>query len=269
MITKLSRLGCCTLTIFIVTSIGCTSSMTPGKLDNVQAVSAPQQYARVGNVYLLRGWIGIFSAGIDNLTDKINAKGVRAHQYQDDQWSSLAETIGQKYKGVKDPEPLILVGHSYGADDVVRIARDLKKDNIAVDLLITLDPVTPPAVPENVRVCWNLYQSNGAWDAMPWLRGVPLKLADDAKSTQLSNLNIRKEHTELLEPGTDHFNIEKKGRIHDAVIEKVLSACPTRQEWAARGTKTPIAAAPKPAPTTARSEQFSGQQSARANSETH
>src|SRR5689334_9195569 len=88
--------------IVLTTLVGCTSSMTPGKLDNVQAASAPQQYTRVGNVYLLRGWIGIFSAGIDNLTDKINAKGVRAHQYQDDQWSSLAEAIEKQYKGVKN-----------------------------------------------------------------------------------------------------------------------------------------------------------------------
>jgi hypothetical protein len=230
---------CATLALLLV--VGCTSSMTPGKMERVQ-VTSDTQHDRVGNVYLLRGWIGIFSAGIDNLTAKINEHGVRAQQYQDDQWSTLADAIVAKYHGVKNPEPLCLVGHSYGADDVVRIAKRLKEDGIAVDLLITLDPVTPPAVPSNVRECLNLYQSNGAWDTMPWLRGVPMKLADDAspQHTQLANWDIRKEHTELLEPGTDHFNVEKKGKIHDKVIEQVIGACPTRDDWTAmqRGPTT-------------------------------
>ena len=63
----------------------------------------------------------------------------------------------------------MLIGHSYGADDVVRVARELDKSNVPVDLLVTLDPVTPPPVPKNVRHALNIYQSNGARDALPFL----------------------------------------------------------------------------------------------------
>jgi len=28
----------------------------------------------------------------------------------------------------------------------------------------------------------------------------------------LENVDVRKDRTDLLEPGTDHFNIEKKGK---------------------------------------------------------
>lgn len=217
------------LTAFMaICSAGC-SSMKPGKMAWVRPES---DQPRAGNVYLLRGWIGIFSTGIDNLTEQLNKNGVRAHVYQDDQWRSLANTIKKNYRDGKH-EPLVLVGHSYGADDVVRIARRLNDQNIRVDLLVTLDPVTPPAVPKNVKLCVNLYQSNGVADVLPFLRGVPLSREEDAPHTALVNSDLRKDRPDLLEPGTDHFNIEKKGKIHDEVVRQVLGVCPPRQQWLA------------------------------------
>ena len=128
---------------------GCSIPVVnPGSLDAVQPVSTAP---RAGNVYLVRGWLGVFSTGIDMLGDKLAAAGVHDVVYQEAQWRDLAATITQKYKGVKNPEPLILVGHSYGADDIVSIARELDKANIPVDLLLTIDATTPPPVPANVR----------------------------------------------------------------------------------------------------------------------
>jgi len=212
-----------------ILTTGCTSSMKPGKMSAVQVDS---DKPRAGNVYLLRGWIGVFSHGIDQLTEKLEASGVRARQYQDDQWGSLAATINKQYAGKANVEPLVLIGHSYGADDVVRIARRLEEQNIQVDLLITLDPVTPPSVPKNVKNAYNLYQSNGMWDKLPFLRGVALVKKKDNDNV-IRNVDIRKERTDLLQDGTDHFNIEKKPRIHDEVLKQVLTVCPDRATWAA------------------------------------
>jgi len=245
----ISRIRFLILILTATVSLGC-SSMRAGKMEWVTPSSTAP---RAGNVYLLRGWIGVFSTGIDNLTKEINRQGVRANVFQDDQWRSLARTIGQKYKN-QPSEPVILIGHSYGADDVVRIARELKSSNVTVDLLITLDPVTPPDVPGNVKKCVNLFQSNGIADAMPFLRGVALEKEKDA-TTELINANIRKDRTDLLEPGTDHFNIEKKDRIHGEVIRQVLATCPPRANWiAARGgsrgpypsANAPLVQPPKP-----------------------
>jgi hypothetical protein len=217
---------------------GCAST-TPGRLD---AVRTDSDRPRAGNVYLLRGWIGIFSFGINEIGDKINGIGIRANVYQDDQWSSLADAIRAKYRGASSPEPLVLIGHSFGADDVVRVSRELADAWIPVDLLITLDPVTPPEVPANVRRCYNLYQSNGAWDRVPAFRGVPLKLVDGSTGT-LANVDVRKDRTDLLEPGTDHFNIEKKHKIHEEVLRQVLATCPPREQWAkAHGPSSPMPA---------------------------
>jgi hypothetical protein len=214
--------------IFLVAG-GCTKSMTPGQLNRVQPVSTNQ---RAGNVYLLRGWIGIFSAGIDNLTRQINDSGVRANVYQDDQWAALAKKIKKEYRGRTNAEPLVLVGHSYGADDVVRIARELDSANIPVDLLVTLDPVTPPLVPGNVMRCVNIYQTHGVWDNLPVLRGVPVA-KDQYFSGELVNYNIRGDRKDLLNADTDHFNIEKNEKIHQEIIRQVLATCPSRAQWVA------------------------------------
>lgn len=205
--------------------------MKPGNLADVTPIARGQ---RAGNTYLLRGFIGVFSTGIDSLGTQISKTGVNAIVFQDDQWATLAGDIREKFKRV-NPEPLVLIGHSYGADDVIRIARELNKDKVAVDLLILLDPVTPPAIPANVVRCVNLYQSNGLWDGLPFLRGVPVE-SEKNGLTKLENLNIRTERTDLLEPGTDHFNIEKKKKIHDEVIRLVLESCPPKQQWTNRAS---------------------------------
>ena len=226
----------------LLAPIGC-ASIEPG---DVSGVALPSDTAaRSGNVYLIRGFLGIFSTGIDRLGTEISAAGVRASVFQDDQWSNVADAIARKETTSLYHEPLVLVGHSYGADDAIRIARELKKRNVQVDLLITLDPVTPPPVPVNVRQCINLYQSNGVWDTFPWLRGVPVGCERESDATQLINANLRVDRTDLFEPGLDHFNIEKKQKVHDEILQHVLNTCPARSAYATRPL-TPVLARPDP-----------------------
>lgn len=211
---------------FVSLAVGC-SSMKPGRLD---AVSATTDTPRAGNVFLLRGFIGVFSTGIDSLGEKLKEQGVNAQVFQEVQSDHLAFRLRRVYKE-GNREPLVLVGHSYGADQVIAIARRLNSAGIKVDLIVTLDPVTPARVPGNVTTVYNLYQSNGAWDTLPWLRGIPLK-PDEPGPLVLRNYDIRTERTDLLEPGLDHFNIEKLPKIQSEVIARVLEVCPPREQWA-------------------------------------
>jgi pimeloyl-ACP methyl ester carboxylesterase len=216
---------------------GCSHAVKPGPLSQVRPDS---NMPRAGNVYLLRGFIGVFSSGVDTLSGSLNESGVRSHVYQDDQWPALANRIREAYStATADAEPLVLIGHSYGADDAIRIARQLEKADIPVDLLVTLDPVTPPPVPGNVRRALNIYQSNGAWDSLPFLRGVPVR-TDAGFSGRLENMNIRVDRRDLLEPRTSHFNIEKKGKVQEEVVGNVLMACPPRSTWLASRGNRPI-----------------------------
>jgi hypothetical protein len=224
--------------LLALVATGCSQHTRPGNLSRVRAVS---DQPRAGNAYLLRGFIGIFSSGIDELTRQINQAGIRAHVYQDDQWLALARKIRREYSDAPDAEPLVLIGHSYGADDVIRIARELDKAGVPVDLLVTLDPVTPPPVPKNVRQAVNIYQSNGMWDSLPWLRGVSVR-ADRGFAGRLDNFDIRGDRRDLLGPKTDHFNIEKQPQVHEEVIGHLIATCPPRATWLAsrhRGAPAP------------------------------
>ena len=217
---------------------GC-SSMTPGDVGRVQPVS-DQPYA--GNVYLLRGFIGIWSYGINDIGKKVADSGVRASVYQEDQWGEVCSAIIQKYESNPNHEPLIIIGHSYGADDALKMARKLQQHNITVDLIITLDPVTPPKVPTNIRLCYNIYQP-GLLDMLPFFRGVKLEAEDERN---LQNVNIRADRRDLLEPGTDHFNIEKNKLIHDEIVKKVKEFCPPRPAWVAAHQPQNLSAAKAP-----------------------
>jgi len=206
---------------------GLAPATGPGDLAFVQPVSTQPH---VGNVYLLRGWIGIFSYGVETLTDKLNAAGIRACQYQDDQWQDLARAIVAQYQNHPHAEPLVLIGHSYGADDCMRIARYLQPYRIHIDLVITLDPCIPPPVPDNITACYNLYQTHGLSDNLPWMRGIPLTLAPGS-TCRLQNVDIRKDRPDLVDATLDHYNIARKPAIQQECLTQVLKVCIDRAQW--------------------------------------
>src|SRR5258706_4150073 len=84
---------------------GC-SSMTPGDVARVQPLS-DQPYA--GNVYLLRGFIGIWSYGINDIGRKVADSRVRGSVYQGDQLDEVCGAIIQKYENNPTHEPLIII----------------------------------------------------------------------------------------------------------------------------------------------------------------
>jgi hypothetical protein len=84
----------------------------------------------------------------------------------------------------------------------------------------SFDPVTPKPVPENVRQCFNYFQSNGVWDFFPWLRGVPLKSDGPA----IHNLNLRVDRQDLLQPDTSHATIAGNPLLHREIVQRVLES---------------------------------------------
>jgi len=196
----------------------------------MDAVTPVSQSQRAGSVYMIRGFMGVFSTGIDTMSEKLRADGVHTEVYNQTQHASLAAEIKKRYTQSPVREPIVLVGHSYGADATVAVARELSKAGIEVDLIVTFDPVTPSKVPGNVQLAYNLYQSNRGWDALPWLRGIPLE-SETNEQDNIQNMNIRKDRKDLLVKGLDHFNIEKKPKIQADAIARVLVACPPREQW--------------------------------------
>ena len=196
--------------------LGC-ARLPAGRTDALP--SAP----RGGGVYLVRGYLDWYSTGMDRLADQLRAAGLPAAAFREEQWGDLADGLLAR---PDRPGPLVLVGFSYGADDVILIARRLAEHGRPVDLLVTIDPVTPAAVPGNVRRCVDFYQPNGVWDAFPFLRGVPLQA--EAGATEPANVNVRA-RPDLVEPDTSHATIAGNEKVHRAIIELVRQTCSPRQ----------------------------------------
>ncbi|MGN6368886.1 MAG: hypothetical protein ACTHN5_11560 [Phycisphaerae bacterium] len=192
---------------------------------------ATHDYPRVGHVYCMRGWLGIFSTGMDALADEINKQvGAPAVSVADEEWRRLKGWLIDEYSDGKIHGPLVLLGHSWGADDSIRVCEELKQKNISVDLLVLIDPVTPPPVPSNVKRVYCVYKSHPATDAVPFWRGVPATVADP-KVTPITNIDLRKAKVGFDTESIDHINIEKNEGVHRMVMEQIKEVCPTRVAW--------------------------------------
>lgn len=196
---------------------------------DLSAVAARSSSARAGQVYLLRGWNDLWSEGVDALAKRIAVEGVDARAYRASQGDDLAGALLERYAADADPDPLVLIGFSFGADEAIRIARRFDAARRPIALLVTIDPVTPPDIPANVRAARNFYQSNGVLDALPWLRGVPVRgpPGEDAAPGRVRNVDIR-QRADLREPGTGHRTIAANAKVHSAIVAEVLGVCPLR-----------------------------------------
>jgi hypothetical protein len=156
-------------------------------------------------VYLVRGWFGVFSTGMDTIAEELRGKGIRAEAIN--HWSSrstVAKIVSERAAGQ-------LVGHSQGANNAIEMARELKQHNIQVDLLIALVPFLQDPVPSNVVRALNYYQSPG------W--GTPLEGDADFKG-ELANIDVGKQWS------TFHITIDKTSEVQAAVIKEIVALPP-------------------------------------------
>ena len=180
-------------------------------------------------VILLRGWFGVFSTGLDSLADELKAKGIKAEVAGHLYWTkAVSEILEERAAGKTGP--IVLVGHSQGANNVIDIARSLESKNVPVDLLITLAPFLQYPVPANVVRAVNYYQSPG------W--GAPLK-GDIGFHGTITNNDASGDWT------ITHISIDKSSKVQADILHEidVLTQPKAAEDAAAR----PAAAArPRP-----------------------
>ena len=182
-------------------------------------------------VILLRGWFGVFSTGLDSLADELKAKGIKAEVAGHLAWSKAVEEILQERAAGKTG-PLILVGHSQGANNVIDMARALEPRKVPVDLLVTLAPFLQNPVPANVLRAVDYYQAPG------W--GAPLK-GDGGFHGTIANNDIAGDWT------VTHISIDKSTKVQADIareIEAVLAASAAAENAA----RNPTAAVARPRP---------------------
>ena len=164
-------------------------------------------------VILLRGWFGVFSTGLDSLADELKAKGIKAEAAGHLYWSTaVADIVRDRAAGKIGP--IVLIGHSQGANNVIDIARSLEAHKVPVDLVVTLAPLLQYPIPANVARAINYYQSPG------W--GAPIA-GDSGFHGKLSNVDL------AGDPTIFHITIDKSTRIHTEILREIMALSQSKQ----------------------------------------
>lgn len=199
------------MTIFLTGCIDLAVNNRPHK----QTTLKKNTYAK-GEIYTMRGGLGgVFSKGMNHLEDtladdyKISASSTVWFKAM-----TLSDSIIKRYREHKIKGPIILVGHSLGANDQIGVARQLYYANIPVALLITIDPVLPLRIPPNVQQEVNIYKPS----FVPLFSGMALK-ADNPKLTRIENLNV----DSFKGMGVNHFTIDKHQYVQKIMVNRILA----------------------------------------------
>src|SRR5205823_6557273 len=83
------------------------------------------------HAYLLRGFMNVFSLGLDTLADKLQHRGIRATLHNHTEWDALAEQAIASCKSGR-ARSLILIGHSLGAVAAISMAERLEQAHVKV-----------------------------------------------------------------------------------------------------------------------------------------
>lgn len=121
----------------------------------IKAVKPVSKARAQGRVYGLRGLFGTaagFSWGVDEAVAKVASLGFRASAVRPHwQWRALAQTIEANWK-LYGQQPIVIIGHSMGADAIPNIVEYLRARGIPVALAVFYDPTPLVAlVPPNVQ----------------------------------------------------------------------------------------------------------------------
>ena len=199
--------------------------------------TAPIDYSQAkpdkpGSTFLVLGLWNFFSKGLLDVTNELNDEGYYARTLSGYAWKDIGDEIIETERKGELRRPLILGGHSLGADKSLKLARKLKEAGITVDYVVLLDATNPPKVPSNVRRCHNIYLSHPETDWIPAFRGIPVET--ESEETELSNFDIRSaESGPLSEIDFNHFNIESDPDIQAFMVDLIRSYLNGEQDVAA------------------------------------
>jgi hypothetical protein len=176
----------------------------PARLPPSAARRMPPQAQGPVKVYLLRGFLNVFSLGMDDLAAKLQADGIAATVMNHADADFVASRIVTIYNG-GDHGPIVLIGHSLGADAIVDIANTLAHYNIPVALLVLFDGTDQHLIPANVTTAIN-YTKHFMISPMPGSR------------TVVSNVDLSGD------AGIDHLNIDTTPSLQAQTVDYVLQA---------------------------------------------
>ncbi len=165
-----------------------------------------------GEIYTMRGGLGIFSTGMNQL--RVTSK----ERFHVPSSSIMWYHAGKVAKSIIEHahshphQPVILIGHSLGANEQIKVARRLEKEGINVDLLVTVDAVSQTIVPKNVKQVLNVYKPG----YVPMFSGLKLKAVSPAV-THIENVNVNK----LKGVSVNHFTLDRNNLVQEMILDKI------------------------------------------------
>jgi len=196
-----------------------------GPLTAPLQVQAPLKDANAAvHVYLLRGLADVYSLGLDELGEKLRAAGYSTSMVDYYTWPSTAERIISDSVSKGSTGDLVFVGHSYGADDAVHLAKSLQQRGLGVRLILLLDATRPPPIPANVDKCIHFYMPTFFGDQWPErFAGNPVFAEAGNERTLIENRYARAEPIGAAsEACINHFNIDAVQPMQDVVLAEIM-----------------------------------------------
>jgi hypothetical protein len=163
-------------------------------------------------IYLMRGLANVFSFGMDEIGERLRVNGFRPVVANWRAASTSVRTIGDTYLGGQRA-PIILIGHSLGANAVMEMGHTLARRNVPVAYMVTLDATQAATVPGNVREFVNFFQRNGF--------GQPMNRPANFRGTMI---NIDLTDRQYIR----HKNMDQRELIQEIIVGKIwqITACP-------------------------------------------
>ena len=157
---------------------------------------------------------------MDTLTEELKKNGVYATSHSHTEWKAVADRAAADYKAKKEG-PMILIGHSLGADAVMEMADYLGDKGVAVALVVPVDGTQSFPVSANVARVINFTQRDYAY----------MKPGAGFHGS-LNNVDLSSNRD------IGHLNIDKSPELHARVVSQVLATV--------GGHRLPAAALTKP-----------------------
>jgi pimeloyl-ACP methyl ester carboxylesterase len=175
------------------TSRTATETIVLAQAHGPRASNAPQ-------VFLLKGLADVFSAGMDTLAAKLAQRGIPARVANHSTSDSLADDVVRRYKA-GGRGPVVIIGHSLGADAAVEMAQRLNEARVPVALVVGFGPTRSFDMPPNVARAVNYYSGYTSW-----------------RGARVANVNT--DGT----AGVNHFNVDKIDRLQNETVSRVIAA---------------------------------------------
>lgn len=159
--------------------------------------------AQSEEVYMIRGFLNVFSNGMNQMTRSLRRLGIRASAHSNGDWRGLAANIIKRHKQGRVSFPIIIVGHSLGGVEAPNFANRLGSAGIPTSLVIGLDPGfdRPNAFRRGAKQVINYKIPSGH----RYRRGLGF-------DGSISNINIS---------GVDHVGIDKDRKVQRLVINRI------------------------------------------------